>query len=512
MADRLRADLVAAGYTVDGVLDRVGAAAHAALPHDGGAAVRHVLRETSDPCAVLIRAWTLGEPVAGTHLAGALPRTGLTGLTSLGLIAPAGAGRVRATCDVRPYAVQSGAGVLDTWLVSDFGESVIGGPLPPDHVLGVGGASLTLSSWTPRTAVGRALDLGTGCGVQAVALARHADQVVATDLDERALRYARLTAALAGQTWDLRQGDLFEPVTGERFDLIVANPPFVITPRTSEVPRYTYRDGGRAGDELMGTLIRACVDHLEPGGVAQFLGNWEIPVGADHWSHRPEAWLADTELDAWVIQRDVAEPAEYAHTWIRDGGHRPGMAGYQELTDAWLDDFARRAVAAVGFGVLTVSRPGAVGAAGSSGDRSPYRVFEEVLTPVAEPMGPAVAAGLAARRWLADHPEAAVLDRAWRCAPDVLEERYGVPGAADPAVIRLTQGGGLRRTVTLDTVGAAVIGVGDGSLTAGQALTAVCAILREDPCAHRAQVIDLLRTLIADALLIPADGVPTPGG
>ena len=126
--------------------------------------------------------------------------------------------------------------------------------------------------------------------------------------------------------------------------------------------------------------------------------------------------------------------------------------------------------------------------------------------------GPAVAAGLAARRWLADHPEAAVLDRAWRCAPDVLEERYGVPGAADPAVIRLTQGGGLRRTVTLDTVGAAVIGVGDGSLTAGQALTAVCAILREDPCAHRAQVIDLLRTLIADALLIPADGVPTPGG
>ena len=79
----------------------------------------------------------------------------------------------------------------------------------------------------------RALDVGTGCGVQALHATRHADAVVATDVSARALAFARLTLALNGaRAVDLRQGDLLEPARGEQFDLVVSNPPFVITPRT----------------------------------------------------------------------------------------------------------------------------------------------------------------------------------------------------------------------------------------------------------------------------------------
>src|SRR5699024_12333272 len=96
--------------------------------------------------------------------------------------------------------------------------------------LGVGGASLTLARITPRTRVGRVLDLGCGGGIQALHAARHAEHVVATDLSERALAVAAFNAALNGIEVELRQGSLLEPVAGARLGPIVPNPPFVITP------------------------------------------------------------------------------------------------------------------------------------------------------------------------------------------------------------------------------------------------------------------------------------------
>ena len=100
----------------------------------------------------------------------------------------------------------------------------------PDFVLGVSSASSTLAQLTVRAPVARALDLGTGCGVQSLHLARHAGQVVATDLNPRALALAEMTAMINSVEIDLRQGNLYEPVAGERFDLITSNPPYVMSP------------------------------------------------------------------------------------------------------------------------------------------------------------------------------------------------------------------------------------------------------------------------------------------
>src|SRR5690606_15631541 len=115
--------------------------------------------------------------------------------------------------------------------------------------------------------VERALDLGTGCGIQALLVSRHASRVIATDISERALAFAELNAQLNGvHNVEFRAGSLFEPVSGEAFDLIVSNPPFVITPRASGAPAYEYRDGGMVGDALVERFLRAAPAHLAPGG------------------------------------------------------------------------------------------------------------------------------------------------------------------------------------------------------------------------------------------------------
>src|SRR5690606_15502302 len=96
----------------------------------------------------------------------------------------------------------------------------------------------------------RVLDLGTGCGVQALHASQHSTTVVATDISTRALEFARFNTALAEVSVDLRHGSLFEPVAAEHFDLVVSNPPFVITPAAAYhagLPVMAYRDGQRHG-------------------------------------------------------------------------------------------------------------------------------------------------------------------------------------------------------------------------------------------------------------------------
>ncbi len=488
---RLREDLSGLDFTVDGIADRLGPRAAAALHREQPLpAARRVAALGDDPLAGLIALFGLGLPVPVPVVAAAVRRTSVEGLCALGLARVEGEA-VRATCDLRPYGDESHA----WWVASDLGELATGGPLRTDHVLGIGGASTTLASWTPRPDVPTALDLGTGCGVQALHLSGHAGRIVATDLSRRALGFAAFNAALAGLDWDLRHGSLLEPVAGERFDLIVSNPPFVITPRAAGVPRYEYRDGGATGDGVVAGLVRGVGAHQRPGGIAALLGNWEVREG-EHWRDVWAGWLQGSGLDAVVVQRDEQDPCEYAETWARDGGHRPGTPAYDDMVGAWLDDFEARGVREVGFGVITLRRP--------EGERAPHVDLLEHEGPVAAPMGPAVLARLQAQDWLAGQGYDGLLARRWKVASDVTEERYAAPGAPDPSVILLRQGGGLGRSVRSDTVLASLAAVSDGDLTAGAALSAIAAILERPVEEVREAARPGLERLVLEGMLVPA--------
>src|SRR6185436_6041314 len=110
-----------------------------------------------------------------------------------------------------------------------------------DHVLGVSASTAALAGATIRRPIDGAFDLGTGCGVQAVHAAAHCSRVVASDVNPRAIALATLTIELNGlDQVSVRLGDRFDPVAGEHFDLIVSNPPYVISP----LRRYLFRDSG----------------------------------------------------------------------------------------------------------------------------------------------------------------------------------------------------------------------------------------------------------------------------
>jgi hypothetical protein len=510
LVEALRADLAAAGFTVPGVEDLLGPVAAAALHREE--AVPALLATTvagRDPRAALVRAFVLGVPVPAGDLAAALPTLGVDGAERLGLVETAGHGagdQARARVDLRPYEAEDGAGTVDWWIASDLGELATGGPLRTDHVLGVGGASTTLAQVTVRERSGRTLDLGTGCGIQALHASRHSDAVVATDISGRALAFARFNAALAGLPAgapDLRLGSMLEPVAGERFDLVVSNPPFVITPRSAEgVPTYEYRDGGRTGDAIVQDLVTSVGGVLAPGGVAQLLGNWEVRRG-ESWDERVGAWLDASGLDGWVVQRELQDPAQYAETWIRDGGTTPDRdpAAWRERYAAWLADFASRDVEAIGFGIVVLRRPAGDGAAGPA---ARLRRLEEVTGTVRQPLGPAIGASLAAHDLLRRTDDAGLASLRLRVAPDVTEERYLRPGDADPQVLLLRQGGGFGRTVQVGTALAGFVGACDGELAVGQIVNALGALLGVGADAVAADVLPEVRGLLQDGLLLPA--------
>jgi methylase of polypeptide subunit release factors len=509
LVERLRADLD--GFTVDAVNELLGPVAHRALGREQALPARLAVQEhlnqglqrPDEPLAVLIAAFVLGQELPRRVLAGALRTIGIDGMLELGLVQAAGSDPddlVRAGVDLRPYAAVDACGPVDWWLISDPGELATGRPLAGDHVLGVGGASLTLARATVRTPVQRVLDLGTGCGIQALHAARHARAVIGTDISARALRLANLNWRLNAPTVEGvelsgRQGDRLDPVAGDSFDLVVSNPPFVITPRSAPAAAYEYRDAGMVGDDLVRNLIVSIGPVLRPGGIAQLLGNWEHRRD-EGWTERVSSWLEESGLDGWVVQRELQDPAEYAETWIRDAGQHLSKDA-DELYAAWLADFASRGVDGVGFGLVTLRRPGC----DTAGPR--LRRIEERRTGPGLPTGDEVVAALAGHDWLSTHDDRALLATALRVAGDVTEERHHLPGAQDPTVILLRQGGGPARTVQASTALAGLVGASDGELTVASIISALADLLDAPGGELAAELLPAVRSLVQDGLLLP---------
>jgi hypothetical protein len=481
---RLRTGFERAGYRYDAVAHLLGPTAHAALSRNETTPGRRATVGGS-PLETLVRLWPLQAAVAATALERALP--GLAEpLCAAGMLERSG-GEIRARVDVRPYADEG----TDWWVVSDLTPGLDGAPIrvDADHVLGVSSASTSLAQLTVRQRFARALDLGTGCGVQALHLAEHVDDIVATDVNERALAMTRLNAALNGVRLDVRSGSLFEPVVDERFDLIVTNPPFVVSPGTGD--RLVYRDSGLPGDEVVRRVVTAAPEHLVPGGWCQILANWVHRRGQP-WQDRIGSWLAGTGCDAWVVQREVADLAEYVELWLKDAGVH-GRPDYLDRYDAWLAWFDEQGVEAVGFGWLHLRRV----------DREPVLHLEEWPFEVEQPLGGEVADRARRTDLLAGCEDAGLLASRLVTRVDVRQETVGEPGAADPETIVLRQQRGMRRARQVDTVEAAVVGACDGDLTVAHILDAVAGLLEEDPAELRRERVAAVRELLADGYLTP---------
>ncbi|MDL9938501.1 methyltransferase [Gordonia sp. ABSL1-1] len=414
VVDALGADLRAADYTTTGVAEFLGDGANEALARGIWWPALSVTAEPADDrqaLATLVRLFLLGSDESEVALAQAFPATKLTALVANGVVEPTPSGGYRAALDIRPHADDH----AEYLVISDQDAAMRPGPVAHDHVLGIGGASVSLARAVIREPARRALDIGTGCGIQALHLNAHCEEIVATDTNPRALALAAATARLNGMEWDLRAGSLFEPVAGERFDLIVSNPPFVVGTGGQD---YIYRDSGIAGDALCERLIRELPNHLNPGGTAQLLANWMIIDGTD-WRERVAGWLDGTGLDAWVVQREAADPISYVSLWLSDAGEDPAEAARRG--EHWLAWFEATGVSAIGMGSITV-RAHEIGE-----DREPDVVIEEITGAGEEVTGPEAAAFLARRAYLRRTDDEGLLAARLSTAPVFLEEQ-SLPG------------------------------------------------------------------------------------
>lgn len=484
--DQLREALTSAGYTSAGIARRLGPAATAAVSRRD---FRAALRATAEPdrLATLIRVFVCGRTEPAGAVAAALAPLPVADALAAGLLEPHRDG-LRQGLDLEPYGER-------WWVVADVPAAARPGrAVPADHVLGVGGASTTLAGATVRRPVTAALDLGTGCGVQALHLGTHAGSVTATDVSARALRFAATTAALSGQAWRLRQGDLAAPVAGERFDLVVSNPPFVVGPGTAT---HAYRDSGRPGDALGAELARLAPELLADGGTMQYLANWAHVSGED-WRERVAGWFAGTGCDVWAVQREVTDPLGYVRLWrsdVGDAADRDAAGG--DAADDWLDWFDQQRIEAVGFGVVTVRR---------GGHDDPVVRVEELRQQLADPLGPQVAAWFDRRDWLRGRDPAALLAERYVTADGLRLRQEATVGAEGWSVDRqlLALPDGLRWVDEADPFVVALVAGADGRVTMRDQLAVLAAAYGADETELARAAGEVVAHLVERGMLLPA--------
>jgi methylase of polypeptide subunit release factors len=149
------------------------------------------------------------------------------------------------------------------------------------------------------TPIRRAVDIGCGTGAGAVAVAKRAPdaEVIGVDINDTALAYARINAALAGlPRVRPTRSDLLDGVPGE-FDLIISNPPFMIDPAGR-----TYRDGGGPeGNGLSLSVLEAADRRLAPGGSLVLFSGTGITDGRDPLREAAARRLDGTDLE-WTYR------------------------------------------------------------------------------------------------------------------------------------------------------------------------------------------------------------------
>jgi hypothetical protein len=132
-----------------------------------------------------------------------------------------------------------------------------------------------------------------------------------------------------------------------------------------------------------------------------------VITGEQPWDERVGGWLAGTGCDAWVWQREVLAPGEYAAQWLRDAGLRRGDPQWVRSYDSWLDWFAAAGVAAVGMGLVSIRR---------TDSATPSAVCEDLRQAVQQPAGAGIDRWFQRQDWLRSRDDEALLAERLRAA------------------------------------------------------------------------------------------------
>jgi predicted RNA methylase len=402
-----------------------------------------LLDSTSEPSLLntLLRWFWLGFP----HKAEFVPSWFTALATSCGLLSP-GKGE-----DLIPEVMLF---PVEGFLVASDHTTKIDAS-DPELVLWPNPTSRFLSRFTIRRPSRATLDLGTGNAIQALACSAHSQHVVATDLNPRAVNFAEFSARLNGiDNIEPLFGDGFAPVAGRKFDLIVSNPPFFISPSG----RYLFCDNPMDLDQLCRRFVKEAPNYLEEGGYFQLLCEW-AEVEGQPWQERIGEWLQDNGCDAWVIKGHTQTPQEYSQHRIAETA--PKGENDADLYSSYMTYYRERKVVALHDGIIALRR--------RSGHN--WIQIEEMSELPNDPFGEYVQLAFSIRDFLQEHAsDDQLLPVKPRLAPYCRLEQFFQPGKGQwqPTSLNLRLLKGIPFFLGLQAPVAGFLNGCDGSRTVGE--------------------------------------------
>jgi len=392
----------AAGYTDAGILGTLGVTNLSSIRGNNLLLLHRTGRGT--PLETFIRLFLIKIPCELETVRHAVMPMQIGAWAEAGLVR-IDRGSVAAAVELLPYK---------DLLIAYDPSDILRTSLKEHYVMGIGSSTITLDNLTVRRSSARTLDLGTGNGIHGLLASSHSDQVTSIDLNPRAVAFAAFNATLNGiSNMECVQGDLLKPVRGMTFDLVVTNPPFVISPET----RYIYRDGGMQADGITRKIVQGVPGFLNEGGFCQILCNWAVKRGED-WHERLSKWFVGAGSDVWTMRSMTEDVAEYAAKWIRHT-ERDDTAGYRERFREWMTYYEAQDIEAVCSGIITMRR--------SSGRANWFR-WDDTPEKMLGPCGDSVVLGFQLQDFLASMEKVEdLLNARMRFSPDVRLERQSTP-------------------------------------------------------------------------------------
>lgn len=385
---------------------------------------------------------------------------------------------------------REGAGLVPEVMLMPFEGFLVASHLPsrieagdPEVVLWPNPTTRLLLRFAICRPARQTLDLGTGTGILALHAASHSDRVVATDLNPRAVELARFNAMLNGvPNVECLSGDGFSPVAGRKFDRIVSNPPFFITPGS----QFLFCDNPMDLDGLCRRLVREAPDRLEPGGYFQMLCEW-AEIGGQDWHERLGEWFQGTGCDVWVLKGNTVDPAQYAQERIGETNLAPARDA--ELYEEYMAYYRQRRVEAVHKGLVAMRlRPG-----------QNWVLMEDVTDAPREPFGDAVEGRFLARDFLAAHAnDEQLLGIKPRISAHArLEQIFESSGQGwQPSSLTLKLVKGFPSTISMQPLVAEFLSAFDGARALGEMIDALSAKVDAPPGRVRKECLGVTRQLI----------------
>lgn len=375
-AKRFRDVCRAAGYTESRLRDMTGLLVpppQEQIP----AAVLAVLARGVTPFHLLARLFFLGLPVPRQEADAGLPSEFVRTCLDCGLI-------VKQDDLLKPVALVVPVG--DALLASDLQSTA--SQDEEYFVPTVCDAALHLGAVAIREPVKRTLDLCGGFALHGILSSPSSDEVVTTDLNPRAETFALFNSALNGcGNLTAVTGDVFDAVKGQRFDRILSNPPFIITPESATTFRYTPHEL----DGFIQSMLAEAPEYLNEGGVMQTICEWVEFEGQD-WQERLTGWFQDNGCDVWILLANRQLPSTYAHAVLRQtiSDESELMTRQQE----WADYFHAQSVSAIHGGFIFFRR--------RQGDN--WFDVTQMTQPIRHNISDAIQQGFRGRDWVFINP------------------------------------------------------------------------------------------------------------